>query len=90
MLLVGLVGVIAVSGFLNHVDGTRRVLHLVLYALTAMFIASGRVHLKSAAWGGLFAGLAINLVWGGLVFITTAPPYPNRLVGFIMDPNAAG
>lgn len=87
LFLVGLVGVLGVSAFLNDVDGTRRLLHMVLYAMTALFIASGRVHLRSASWG-LVAGLVVNLLWG-LIFIAT-PPYPGRLVGFIMDPNATG
>ncbi|GGF51690.1 hypothetical protein GCM10011519_27140 [Marmoricola endophyticus] len=71
----------------NDLAPYRRLLHLGLWAVLAIFVASGRIHLPSAARGlGVGLVLTVALTVAGLGPDT----YVGRLSGTLGDPNLAG
>lgn len=66
----------------------RRLMHLVVWALLVMVIASGRVHYAS-----MISGLALGLLIGsisGFLKVGSRGGYDGRLTGLFGDPNVAG
>ncbi len=84
--LVGLVGLMFLSGALNAITAERRLLHLGLYVALAFFLAQGRYSRLAVSWG-LVAGLYLS---AGAWFVGFGVDYPGRLGGLMSDPNAAG
>lgn len=75
--------------YTNDLEPYRRLFHLVLYAVLALFLASGRIHLPSAA-RGLGVGLALSVVLTLAGVPGASDAYAGRLSGFLGDPNLAG
>ncbi|MCL2542006.1 MAG: hypothetical protein FWE71_06025 [Nocardioidaceae bacterium] len=78
---------------IDHVTPYRRLLHLVLWGLIAVYIGQGRVHMQTMARGFAF-GLVVSL-GSGLFGVAARNEdggigYVGRLTGFVGDPNAAG
>lgn len=78
---------------IDHVTPYRRLLHLFLWALLAVCIGQGRIHMQTMA-RGLAAGMVVAL-GAGLLGVTAhtylgAIGYAGRLTGFVGDPNVAG
>ncbi len=65
----------------------KRVLHMVLYVLVAVFLGRGLLPKRVAA-RGLVTGLTISTI-SGLV-LTNSAHYQGRLTGLFSDPNVAG
>lgn len=85
--LVLVLGMLSATSYLHGLLPAKRLLHVVLYITLAAFIASGRIHLPSAA-----RGLAYGLLGGILLSIAGFGPdnYTGRLTGFLGDPNGGG
>jgi hypothetical protein len=78
---------LAVSGVLNDTVGSRRLVHVVVFALLVIQLASGRISTPSAARGLMFGlPLAVGLTAAGG---GRGVGYDDRLAGWIGDPNTA-
>lgn len=87
---IGLVVVYVASSLLNGlVDYLmfKRTLHIVIYALVALFLAQGRLPKRIAA-RGLIIGLSISSLSG--MILKDSSHYEGRLTGLFSDPNVAG
>ena len=75
------------SSLANEVNAVKRLTHLLLWALLALFLSSGRIHLPSAA-----RGLCLGLMASTAAFFSGigAEGYTGRLTGWFGDPNNAG
>ncbi len=82
---IALVALLTFSGLANHVDWTRRVGHVAIYAGLIWAGASGRFSLRSA---GLGLGTGLIAVIGYGIATIGASAYDGRLTGFLADPNA--
>ncbi|RLV47639.1 hypothetical protein D9V37_15870 [Nocardioides mangrovicus] len=86
-LIAAFVGWMFLTSYLHDSLDWRRLLHLVLYGVLCLFIAAGRIHLRSALYG-LGCGLALTIV---LSLARIGPnAYAGRLTGYLGDPNAGG
>lgn len=89
LLLAGVLGMLILSALLNDIDGTRRLVHVAVWALLAYGIASGRLHTLSTMRGvaiGLVVATGLSL--GGV--LGDRAGYEGRLTGLFADPNVAG
>ncbi|GAB3247350.1 hypothetical protein GCM10027425_03100 [Alteromonas gracilis] len=89
LLLGGVVAMLGLSALLNEVDGTRRLAHVAVWALLAVGVASGRLHLLSMMRGvafGLVAATSLSLAG----VLSGRAGYEGRLTGLFADPNVAG
>ncbi len=85
--LVSLLTMLTLTSYLHDLAPYRRLLHVLLYLVLATLLASGRIHIKSAA-----RGLAIGLIISIAMSIAGFGPdnYGERLTGYLGDPNAGG
>ena len=86
VMLPAMLGLMGLSAYLNDLTPIRRMLHLTLYVVLAVYCAQGRFHVRSMA-RGLAAGLLIS---AGAYFAGFGTSYSGRLAGLMSDPNAAG
>ncbi len=89
VLLAGVVSMLTVATLLSGAPtGPRRLAHVLVYALLAYGLATGRLHVLSAV-----RGLAVGLVAAttlSLLGVAANPGYEGRLTGLYSDPNVAG
>jgi hypothetical protein len=85
--LVAVLTMLAVTSYLHDLTPSRRLLHVLLYLVLATLLASGRIHIPSAA-----RGLAVGLCTSITMSIAGFGPdnYAGRLTGYLGDPNAGG
>ena len=85
--LVAVLTMLAVTSYLHDLTPSRRLLHVLLYLVLATLLASGRIHVPSAA-----RGLAVGLCTSITMSIAGFGPdnYAGRLTGYLGDPNAGG
>lgn len=83
--------ILALSAFVNDVDGGRRLLHMANYVVLALILSSGRVDRRSAL-RGIGVGFVVAATSGlvNLVVPIFASGYGDRLTGLLADPNVAG
>lgn len=82
---------LALSAFINDIDGWRRLLHMANFVVLALILSSGRVDRRSAM-RGIALGFVITAVSGlaNLVVPIFNSGYGDRLTGLLLDPNVAG
>lgn len=82
---------LALSAFLNDVDGGRRLLHMANFVVLALILSSGRVDRRSALQG-IALGFVVTAASGLLNLVVPIFPsgYGDRLTGLLSDPNVAG
>ncbi len=85
--LVAVLTMLAITSYLHDLTPSRRLLHVLLYLVLATLLASGRIHIPSAA-RGLAVGLCTSIVLSIAGFGPDA--YAGRLTGYLGDPNAGG
>jgi hypothetical protein len=85
--LLAVPGWLAVSGLLNDALDVRRLVHLLVFSLLAIHLATGRISTPSAARGlmlGVPLAVGLTAAGGG-----RGVGYDDRLAGWIGDPNTA-
>lgn len=75
-----------VVAVLQDLSPVKRLLHLALFCVVAVFMARGKFSMRSVA-SGLATGLIIA---GGAGLVGVRSAYEGRLAGFLGDPNLAG
>ena len=85
--LIAVLTMLTITSYLHDLTPTRRLLHVLLYLVLATLLASGRIHIPSAA-----RGLAFGLCTSITMSIAGFGPdnYAGRLTGYLGDPNAGG
>ena len=85
--LVAVLTMLTLTSYLHDLTPSRRLLHVLLYLVLATLLASGRIHIPSAA-----RGLAVGLCTSITMSIAGFGPdnYAGRLTGYLGDPNAGG
>ncbi len=85
--LTSVLTMLVITSYLHDLSPYRRLLHVLLYLVLATLLASGRIHITSAARGlatGLIISIAMSLAGFG------PDNYAGRLTGYLGDPNAGG
>lgn len=85
LMMAALLALLLYSGYANGVDWTRRIGHVGVLAGLVWAFGTGRISLRSTAWG-LAAGLSATIALGVVGIGGSA--YSGRLTGFLGDPNA--